>query len=613
MPRKRKISQEDVNGLSEAQKRANQILLNDVMRDLEKDTERFEQAQQEKKQASEDRQRNAEKFEYDLAQKFGYQPLKELRKIDRDELFAIHALAAAGNVAKQFDMARCYEEPIFLKEQQYRIAANRYRRIAQNYAPAQYNLAHHYLYNPNEYGQGNEKIGFDCLQAAARAGHPLAQHDLAICYLRNIGVEPRVENVVYAYFWFKAALNAGYEKAQLGFDKCLQIFKAYDIVFDDLDFSTAEQLWDNIQEKYALKNVNFNHKSPDFFKANPKVFIKYQKNALLHENSEKHAREKFHLARCLKAGIHVAQNSQESKKWLEKSARLNYAPAQNDLAVLHYECYQEQLLEANPNQSKTNAAAISAFQWFEKAAKEGYPPAQFNLACLYKKRIGIAEHRNNDYFAFVWCMRAALQGNEAAIKLMNTTLKSLPIGTPNVYKRNTVSSIVFSRKIQYTTTSAKAASAPAEPLKVVRDKPISISTGNKIDKVKAGAAAAAAKPFAPTEPLKVAQDKPFSTGKKLDKMNAQAAAAVKPSEAAGKKSEEDNAVAGSNDSVQSIAPPQNRKVDEGIGKDKICESAAERALFNKHQALRAQGISIADASKKGESDGERPRKRVKFR
>ena len=86
-------------------------------------------------------------------------------------------------------------------------------------------------------------------------------------------------------------------------------------------------------------------------------------------------------------------------KVLTKAARLGFAPAQNNLAVL--------LEQGKGIRQDNRQAAI----WFRKAARQGEPHAQHSLAMMYFHGRGVSENKAK---ARKWLERSARQGHVRA-------------------------------------------------------------------------------------------------------------------------------------------------------------------------------------------------------
>ncbi len=98
-------------------------------------------------------------------------------------------------------------------------------------------------------------------------------------------------------------------------------------------------------------------------------------------------------------GQGVTQDYLKALKWYKKSAELNYAPAQFNLAVLL------------SSDKSLNQDLSQAFFWAEKAAEQNNANAQFLVASFFEQGKGTYKNKAN---ARKWYQRAAVQDNPQA-------------------------------------------------------------------------------------------------------------------------------------------------------------------------------------------------------
>ena len=117
--------------------------------------------------------------------------------------------------------------------------------------------------------------------------------------------------------------------------------------------------------------------------------------------SKKLAKLLYELGKIYYLGEETNQNYNEAFSYFKKSAKQNYAPAQNMLGIMYYNGYG---VELNYNE---------AFTWFYKAANQGNDEAQYYLGMIYYNGDLIY---NGGYIsdfkkAFYWLTKSANQGN----------------------------------------------------------------------------------------------------------------------------------------------------------------------------------------------------------
>lgn len=104
------------------------------------------------------------------------------------------------------------------------------------------------------------------------------------------------------------------------------------------------------------------------------------------------------LAELYEQGRGIEKNQEKAYTWYKKSAELNYAPAQYNLAVLL-------------TNGMINEDFEQALFWAEKAAEQNHISAQFLVASLYAQGKGVYVNKQK---AYSWYKRAALQDNTMA-------------------------------------------------------------------------------------------------------------------------------------------------------------------------------------------------------
>ena len=117
--------------------------------------------------------------------------------------------------------------------------------------------------------------------------------------------------------------------------------------------------------------------------------------------SKKLAKLLYELGKIYYLGEETHQNYNEAFSYFKKSAKQNYAPAQNMLGIMYYNGYG---VELNYNE---------AFTWFYKAANQGNDKAQYYLGMIYYNGdlIYNGEYISDLKKAFYWLTKSANQGN----------------------------------------------------------------------------------------------------------------------------------------------------------------------------------------------------------
>lgn len=117
--------------------------------------------------------------------------------------------------------------------------------------------------------------------------------------------------------------------------------------------------------------------------------------------SKKLAKLLYELGKIYYLGEETHQNYNEAFSYFKKSAKQNYAPAQNMLGIMYYNGYG---VELNYNE---------AFTWFYKAANQGNDEAQYYLGMIYYNGdlIYNGEYISDLKKAFYWLTKSANQGN----------------------------------------------------------------------------------------------------------------------------------------------------------------------------------------------------------
>ena len=125
-----------------------------------------------------------------------------------------------------------------------------------------------------------------------------------------------------------------------------------------------------------------------------KVCLQKDMEAIKNLSNAGGAYVQYVLAWMYSYGVGVEKDEEKAFEWYEKSAKQNYAPAQNNLALMYLEG-----VGVEKDEEK-------AFEWYEKSAKQNFAFAQNNLAWMYSNGIGVEKDEEK---AFEWCEKSAKQ------------------------------------------------------------------------------------------------------------------------------------------------------------------------------------------------------------
>lgn len=384
-----------------------------------------------------------EALNLEMARKFKYPPLSELRKITGPELEKLYADAcqaiadynktkhiSPGSALKLYNLARCYTHGIRLQKSEK--TAMYYYNFASNwgYIPAHYNLATLlFIQNP--------KRAVALLKEAIEYGYTLAYKNLGLCYLRNHGVEPSFDNLKDAYYYLRLSYKTtGDLTAKQSITNCLDFFKKYRIPVmgtEPLPLSYEEEL--RAREHISADDTEFTYTpDPELIKMQAERFSYLQSYEASHQEIPKTreaclklARVLFDLARCFFHRLHVAQKDVDlALAYCRKAGlELDFVPAITLLGEYHRKMAlvlkkRDQSVKANsapaaagpamtstdnPAKPKASAAAAAAsalqntpereqennpksheqqaYEYYLRAANRNYAPAQYAVALLY--------------------------------------------------------------------------------------------------------------------------------------------------------------------------------------------------------------------------------------
>ena len=234
------------------------------------------------------------------------------------------------------------------------------------------------------YAFGEQGVQRDDAQAAhwfklsAEQGHPTAQYNLAIFYLKGWGVET---DTVQARHWYDLAY------AQ---DNTLPPLIVERPATNDAVLTIPER-----NAKKGKKSDKLDSKTNAKF---AEALKKYRPRAEAGD-----AIAQYNLGVLYNEGAGTERNYHEAFKWFRLAADQGDADAQNNLGIMYYE---GQGVGKNYTQ---------AFHWYNLAAEQGHVAAQYNLGIMYEQGIGTSKDRAK---AKQWFKRAADQGYKPAQQRM---------------------------------------------------------------------------------------------------------------------------------------------------------------------------------------------------
>ena len=219
------------------------------------------------------------------------------------------------------------------------------------------------LYSSKNFGWYNLDNAFKYYQMAAAQNHLYGMFNYGLCYVTGDGCNI---DILQANEWIGKAAEAGCVEAQEWLANNEGINEDYaDCVPDKIGMTPDEQI-DYANEAFA---------NEDLSKAKECVAI-LKKYANLDE-----PRAQYILALYYYFGYGVKQNYQVAASWLNKSAKLGFAPSMYQLG----EKYEEG--------DGCSVDMKEAAKWYRKAANLGMPEAQYRLGLCYINAEGVVGNR----------------------------------------------------------------------------------------------------------------------------------------------------------------------------------------------------------------------------
>jgi TPR repeat protein len=206
------------------------------------------------------------------------------------------------------------------------------------------------------------------LKAAAERGDPVAQHDLAGCYLLGLDM---AKDPAQAVAWFTKAAKQGHVDSQYRLG---------------LSFATGEGIQTN-----QVEALHWFRKAAE----------------------QDHIEAQYSLGYCYAMGQGVEANGQEALKWLTKAAKAGNVKSQTLLAKLYV---HGSLIQRNEKE---------AVKWLLRGAALGHPEALYNLGICYAVGVGV---RKDIIQAYKYMYAAKARGYDANEALSQLEKEMTPEG-----------------------------------------------------------------------------------------------------------------------------------------------------------------------------------------
>lgn len=200
---------------------------------------------------------------------------------------------------------------------------------------------------------------FKYYQMSATQNHLYGMFNFGLCYATGDGCKVDISKAIE---WIEKAANEGCSEAQEWLDNNACFDNDYADNSINLSTMTSDE-----EISYAIEAISNNDES----KAKDSVAI------LKKYVNQDEPSAQYNLALCYHLGYGVKQNYQVAASWLNKSAKLGFAPSMYQLG--------EKYKEGHGCTVNIEEAA----KWYRKAANLGMPEAQFSLGQLYIKGDGV--------------------------------------------------------------------------------------------------------------------------------------------------------------------------------------------------------------------------------
>lgn len=254
-------------------------------------------------------------------------------------------------------------------------------------------------------------------ELAANQGYARGLHALGACYANGSGVKKDYKK---AGELFKQAAEQGFADSQ----DALGILYKKDLIFEPYTYIKSATY-------KSLDLRNYEEACKCFRVAAEQDHAPAQNN--LGEMYLRGYRPRFSSFRLRDGDDEKkAPDPEEARKWFERAAAQEYAPAQNNLGEMYY------FGRVIPKDYSY------AYMWFERAANNGSMKAQYSLGRMYEQGLGVAKNDEKACYCFE---RAAMQDFVDAQKKLAAIHKALITSLEAYLAEQNVSPTFFSMAI----------------------------------------------------------------------------------------------------------------------------------------------------------------------
>lgn len=335
-----------------------------------------------------------------------------LNEPDYDKAFQFFTMAAKQNDAEaQFFLALCYLNGLGVKKDNH-AAQDWYTQAQKNglegapilsFSSQQVTLNLKDWPGYREYKTATDlkpnaseeakQESFVWLKLAAEEGHPQAQYEVGLTYAQGMITD---QDDAKALLWLHEAAANDHPQAQsyLSWMAALGLGKTHDLNEAIHWFMLAQGF-----PSESISHLSFSKEQHSFSETQKTLYEKGV--ALIEGNAEE-------------------PNFQQGFLLVEKSAKMNFAPAQLYLATLYRD--GEKVAKNSPLATK----------YFEKAARNGSREAQYILGWMHFNGEGVAK---NPVAASEWFDKASKQGEpraKVAKQFVDSTLAKTPVEQPSI-------------------------------------------------------------------------------------------------------------------------------------------------------------------------------------
>eukprot|EP00933_Yihiella_yeosuensis_P034541 TRINITY_DN28015_c0_g1_i1.p1 TRINITY_DN28015_c0_g1~~TRINITY_DN28015_c0_g1_i1.p1 ORF type:complete len:406 (+),score=71.90 TRINITY_DN28015_c0_g1_i1:46-1263(+) len=258
----------------------------------------------------------------------------ELRRRAQEQISELEELAAKNDADAKFKLAKVYRSGRFVEKDLYRAYDLALEAAQQDHVRAQHLTG--VLLIKGEGCEADEETGLYFLRAAAEEGFALAQHSVAMVYLKGASSEGK--DLISGSYWLKQAANNGHAASQNLLGRML---------LDGADGIMQNQTW-----------------AAFYFKA-----------AALQGTAE--AAEAY--GEMLRYGIGIPKDEAQAVIFLESAAKDDDPEACYALGCMH---------RVGEGIQKDASTAI---EWFAKAAELGHADAAEELGVMYLTGEGVSK------------------------------------------------------------------------------------------------------------------------------------------------------------------------------------------------------------------------------